>query len=136
MISLHILWNDCHSKFSHHPSSYTNKKEREIKNFFLWWELLGATLLTTFLSYSSFMYYHHVIISNIYFVTRSLYLLTILCLASSVTKYISGFIYIWLLHPECWNSSMLLPESVVYLKKLYWGVLWMYCIFCLFVFVF
>ena len=48
---LYTKWND-YNKFSEHPSSYTDKKlkkQKRIHVFPLWWDLLGFTLLTTFM---------------------------------------------------------------------------------------
>ena len=49
---LHILWNDCHIRFSSQPSSDKETKRRgKKKEFSLWWELLGFTVSK--ISYSS-----------------------------------------------------------------------------------
>lgn len=47
---LPVLWNDCHKRFSWHPCSHTDTIKRKIeKNLSFRGELLGFTLLTTFL---------------------------------------------------------------------------------------
>ena len=91
MTSLHILWNDCHSKFSHHPSSYTNKKEREIKKIFFMMRTLRSYTLNNFS-----------IIQQFYLLSSCYYFQYLFCNQKfvPVNNFVSGFfrnkIYIWL----------------------------------------
>lgn len=115
MTSLHILWNDCHSKFSHHPSSYTNKKEREIKKFFFMMRALRSYTLNNFS-----------IIQQFYLLSSCYYFQYLFCNQKfvPVNNFVSGFfrnkIYIWLylylasssrmlklIHVIAWISSLL-----------------------------
>lgn len=115
MTSLHILWNDCHSKFSHHPSSYTNKKEREIKKIFFMMRTLRTYTLNNFS-----------IIQQFYLLSSCYYFQYLFCNQKfvPVNNFVSGFfrnkIYIWLylylasssrmlklIHVIAWISSLL-----------------------------
>lgn len=115
MTSLHILWNDCHSKFSHHLSSYTNKKEREIKKIFFMMRTLRSYTLNNFS-----------IIQQFYLLSSCYYFQYLFCNQKfvPVNNFVSGFfrnkIYIWLylylasssrmlklIHVIAWISSLL-----------------------------
>ena len=109
------------------------KTEKIFFFFFLWWELLGAALLTTFLS----------IIQQFYLLSSCCNFQYLFCNQKfvPVNTFVSGFfrhkMYIWLYIYLASSSSIMLKFIYViawisssFLKNLYWGVLWMYCIFC------
>ena len=61
MFYVHASWNDDQSKFSGHQSYHMYTKLKNWKQFCLWWELLGFTLLMFILIYSSVNYIYYVL---------------------------------------------------------------------------
>lgn len=139
MTSLHILWNDCHSKFSHHPSSYTNKKEREIKKIFFMMRTLRSYTLNNFS-----------IIQQFYLLSSCYYFQYLFCNQKfvPVNNFVSGFfrnkIYIWLylylasssrmlklIHVIAWISSLLKKN---YIEECYGCTAFFVCLFLCFKF--
>lgn len=139
MTSLHILWNDCHSKFSHHPSSYTNKKEREIKKIFFMMRTLRTYTLNNFS-----------IIQQFYLLSSCYYFQYLFCNQKfvPVNNFVSGFfrnkIYIWLylylasssrmlklIHVIAWISSLLKKN---YIEECYGCTAFFVCLFLCFKF--
>ena len=44
---IYTSWNNCHDKFSEHPSSHRDIKfQKRKKSFSLWWKLWGFTILS------------------------------------------------------------------------------------------